>query len=139
MPANVADAIAAYPEPVRKAFHSIRAIVFRAAASNPAVGPLTETLKWGEPAYLTGATKSGSTLRIAWKPAHPGHIGVYLNCRTSLVETMREIYPRNFRYDGNRALLMPLDAALPTDLLDHCVRLAQTYHLKPDEAPKRAR
>lgn len=128
MPTAVAAAIADYPNPARETFHAIRAIVLRAAETNRVVGPLTETLKWGEPAYLTEASKSGSTLRIAWKPAKPEHIGVLLNCRTTLVETMRSIYPEVLDYQANRAVLVRLDAPLPTDALDHCARLAQTYH-----------
>ena len=128
MPAAVAAAIADYPEPARDTFHAIRAIVIGAAQTNPGIGPLTETLKWGEPSYLTEASTSGTTLRIAWKPARPDQIGVFLHCQTTLVETMRSIYPEAFDYDGNRALFVRLDAALPTDALDHCARLAQTYH-----------
>ena len=128
MPTAVAAAIADYPKPARETFHAIRAIVLRAAETSRVVGPLTETLKWGEPAYLTEASKSGSTLRIAWKPAKPEHIGVLLNCRTTLVETMRSIYPEVFDYQANRAVLVRLDAPLPTDALDHCARLTQTYH-----------
>ncbi len=138
MPAAVTAAIASYPGPAFKTFHAIRAVVLRAAASNPSVGPLTETLRWGEPAYLTEVTRSGSTLRIAWKPANPDHVGVYLNCRTTLVESLREIYPDSFLYEGNRALVVRLDAPLPTDPLDHCARLAQTYHLKRVEGLRRA-
>ena len=44
-------------------------------AEDLCVGPLTETLKWGEPAYLTEVTKAGTTVRIAWKPATPSMIG----------------------------------------------------------------
>ena len=138
MPANVFATIASYPKSARDAFLAIRAIVLRAAETNPAVGPLTETLKWGEPAYLTEASKSGSTLRLAWKPSSADHIAVLLNCRTTLVETMRSIYPNTFVYQGNRALLVPVAAPLPTDALEHCAKLAQTYHLKQKRIPARA-
>ena len=138
LPAEIETAIAPYPDPARTAFLAIREIVMQAASDNPAVGPLTETLKWGEPAYLTEVSKSGSTLRIAWKPATPDHIAVLVNCRTSLVETLRLIYPTTFNYQGNRALLVALDAPLPVDALDHCARLAQTYHLKDQKMSKSA-
>ncbi len=133
IPERVTAAIAAYPEPAKSAFLTIRDIVLQAAASQPVIGPLTETLKWGEPAYLTEATNSGSTLRIAWKQANPDRIGVFLNCSTRLVETMRSIYPETFEYEGNRGLHMALDAPLPTDPLDHCARLALTYHISHEK------
>jgi hypothetical protein len=32
--------------------------------ATPGVGALHETLKWGQPAYLTPETRSGTTLRL---------------------------------------------------------------------------
>lgn len=127
MPPRVAAVFTGYPEALAAQLRKARALIFE-MAERTGTGPLTETLKWGEPAYLTEASKSGSTLRIAWKPTKPEHIGVLLNCRTTLVETMRSIYPEVFDYQANRAVLVRLDAPLPTDALDHCARLAQTYH-----------
>lgn len=138
LPADIETAIAPYPDAARTAFLAVRKIVFQAAGDNPAVGPLTEALKWGEPAYLTSATGSGTTLRIAWKAATPRSIAILFNCRTTLVETLRSIYPETFIYQGNRALLVSLDAPLPVDALDHCARLAQTYHLRDRKILKSA-
>ena len=126
--APVKAAFDAFPEPARDALLNVRTLIFQTAASNPAVGPLTETLKWGEPAYLTGETKSGSTIRIAWKPAKPDHGALFFNCKTTLVNTMREIYPDTFTYQGTRAVLFRLDQPLPNDTLAHCIKMALTYH-----------
>lgn len=41
----------------------------KTAASTDGGGPIEETLKWGDPAYVTSATKSGSTIRVVWKKA----------------------------------------------------------------------
>ena len=76
LPKGVEAVVAAYPTRARSRFHDIRAIVLSAAADTPETGPLTETLKWGEPAYLTEATKSGATLRVAWSPHDPNRIGM---------------------------------------------------------------
>ena len=43
----------------------------KTAASTDGGGPIEETLKWGDPAYVTSATKSGSTIRVVWKKARP--------------------------------------------------------------------
>ena len=91
-------------------------------------GKLTEILKWGEPAYLTLASKSGATIRLAWKPKNPDFFGLYLNCQTTLVETMRLNYPDAFVYHGDRGLLIPLDQPLPQEALEFCIHLSQTYH-----------
>jgi hypothetical protein len=128
LPQDVSTATKHYPAPAQKIFHGIRAIIFRTAQSDPAVGELTETLKWGEPAYLTEASKSGSTIRLAWKAKNPDKFGIYLNCQTTLVETMRLNYPDSFQYQGERALLISLNARLPVAALEFCTHLAQTYH-----------
>ena len=61
MPADVAAAFSAFPERIRARLLEARDLIFEIAAGIEGVGPLTETLKWGEPAYLTEATGSGST------------------------------------------------------------------------------
>ena len=60
-----------------------------AAAQDAGAGPLTETLKWGEPAYLTEASGSGSTIRLGQVRDDPGHAAVFVNCRTALADTFR--------------------------------------------------
>ncbi|MGR3661484.1 MAG: DUF1801 domain-containing protein [Paracoccaceae bacterium] len=131
-PARIAEQVAAvvedYPAAAQEQFHNIRKAIFAVARSNPAIGPLTETLKWGEPSYLTEVSKSGSTIRVAWKSKKPDAIGLYLNCQTTLLETMRLNYPDAFTYQGNRALLVPLDTILPEEALEFCIELALTYH-----------
>ena len=42
----------------------LRQLIFDVAAKTKDVGQLEETLKWGEPAYLTSESKSGSLIRI---------------------------------------------------------------------------
>ncbi len=106
----------------------VRDLIFKTAAQNPVIGLLTETLKWGEPSYLPEATKSGTTVRISWHTKNPNQIGLYLNCKTTLIDTMREIYPNTFTYQGTRAVLFPLDQPLPNDALAHCIEMALTYH-----------
>lgn len=125
---EVAATVAIWPDPAQRAFHGIRAIIHQAAAAVPQVGLLTETLKWGEPAWLTAASGSGTTLRIGWKSARPDRIAVLVNCRTGLIATLRDIYPDSFHYEGSRAACVALDAPLPDQAIDHFARLAQSYH-----------
>lgn len=126
LPANVANAFDVFTPKGRDVLLKIRALVFQNAASNPVIGPLTETLKWGQPAYLTEASKSGSTLRLGEKD---GCGVIYLNCKTTLVDSMRDIYPGSFKYHGTRAVMFPLDAPLPKNPLAHCIEMTLTYHL----------
>jgi len=125
---NISEVFERAPDAARKTLLEIRTLIFQTAASNPAIGPLTETLKWGEPAYLTEQTKSGSTLRIAWHAKTPDYVGLYLNCKTTLVDRTREIYPDSFVYEGTRAVLHRLDKPVPTVVLAHLIEMTLTYH-----------
>ena len=82
----------------------------------------------GEPAYLTSKTKSGSTVRIAYKPAKPLHYAMYFNCQTTLVETFRTLFPSDFTFDGNRAIIFEESDVIATDALAFCIAAALTYH-----------
>ena len=128
MPSDVEEAFADFPVAPRAALLSVREAIFQVAASNPVIGSVHETLKWGEPAYLTPETKSGSTIRLAWKPAQPDMCGIYLSCNTTLISKMRDIYPGSFSFQGNRAALFPSEVMPPVDVLGHCIEMALTYH-----------
>ena len=59
---------------------------------------IKETLKWGEPSYLT---KNGSTLRIDWKKTNPNHYSMYFNCKTKLIITFKELFSDKFDFVAN--------------------------------------
>ena len=124
----VAKVIASYPPPIRAKVKALRTLILETAAATDGVGPLTETLKWGEPAYLTSASKSGSTIRIGWKKSAPKRYGIYFNCQTGLVETFRAQFPDAFSFEGNRAILFEESDAVPADALAVCIAAALTYH-----------
>ncbi len=46
----------------------LRHLVLETASETEGVNKLEETLKWGEPSYLT---KNGSTIRMDWKKSKP--------------------------------------------------------------------
>ena len=116
------------PKPVRTKLLALRQLIFDTAKTTKGVGALEETLKWGQPSYLTAETKSGSTVRIDQVKPEGGQYAVYFHCQTNLVETFRELYPE-LRYGGNRAILLDAGRMLPEAALRHCVALALTYHL----------
>ncbi len=67
----VERAFEAYPSGIRRKLLALRELIFITARLTKGVGELEETLKWGEPAYVTAQSKSGSTVRIDWKKAKP--------------------------------------------------------------------
>lgn len=127
--AEVAAKFDAYPRKVRRRLLALRELVFRTAAATEGVGEIEETLKWGEPAYLT-TNKSGSTVRIDWKKNDPDHCAMYFNCQTTLVDTFRTLFPHDFQFDGNRALVFSLDGEVPQDALALCIAASLTYHVQ---------
>lgn len=119
-----------YPENMRKKLMFLRQLIFDTAAATDGVGELEETLKWGEPSYLTPKTKSGSTVRIDWKKSNQGQYAMYFKCTTNLVETFKEKYPTQFKYGGNRSIIFNEDDEIPVQELKDCIALALTYHLR---------
>jgi hypothetical protein len=128
------DAIfSAYPTLVKARLLALRRLIFDTADTTEGVGALEETLKWGQPSYLTTESKSGSTIRIDRVKAEAGRYAVYFHCQTDLVETFRELYPE-LRYGGNRSILLDAGEKLPEKALRHCIALALTYHLRKRKA-----
>jgi hypothetical protein len=128
MPTDVAGAFSAFPERVRVRLLEVRRLIFETAANIQGVGPLTETLKWGEPAYLTEASGSGSTIRLGWLPSSEHECAVLFNCRTTLVDDFRSQFPRVFAYEKNRVILLDPSKPLPEAPLSTCLGMALTYH-----------
>jgi uncharacterized protein DUF1801 len=140
---DVEAIFSAYLEPVRAKLESLRRLIFATARATEGVGALEETLKWGQPSYLTTATNSGSTIRIAPvksdpMKSDPGKYAMYFHCQTNLVATFRDIYPRELTYGGNRSILFEANEAIDEEALRHCISLALTYHARKSANPPKA-
>src|SRR5215472_15769114 len=94
---EVNRAFGALPVPIGKRLLQVRDLIFATAAAHEGVGRVTETLKWGEPAYLTDETGSGSTIRLG-RVKDSEHAAILFNCKTTLVYTFRERFPDQFEY-----------------------------------------
>ena len=130
---SVEAVFSTYPAPVKARLLALRQLIFETADTTKGVGALEETLNWGQPSYLTTASKSGSTVRIDQVKTEAGRYAVYFHCQTDLVETFRELYPE-LRYGGNRSILLDAGEKLPEKALRHCIALALTYHLRKRKA-----
>ena len=108
----------------------LRELIFATAAQTKGVGELEETLKWGEPAYVTSQSKSGSTIRINRKKLSGTQYAIYFNCQTTLVETFKTLFPNEFVFEGNRAIVFDVADKIPADALRYCIAAALTYHQK---------
>lgn len=128
---GVGEYLSACSNPVRDGLLELRRLVYQVAAEDPRIGPLTETLKWGEPSYLTSKTKAGTTLRLAIKKGETERIGMFFHCQTRVAGRIEELYPDTFEFDGTRGLLFTPGASLPVDAIKGCMALVLTYHLNP--------
>ncbi|HEV7274834.1 MAG TPA: DUF1801 domain-containing protein [Devosiaceae bacterium] len=123
----VEERFANYPEAARPRLLEMREIILDVARKTEGVGELEETLKWGQPSYLTAATKSGTTVRI---DAHlDGGAALLVNCQTDLVEEFRRHYPA-LLYEGARCVRFPDEQPLPEAPLRHIIALTLTYHAR---------
>lgn len=122
---DVARVFDSYPEPIRKRMMRLRQLVMDTALETEGVDALEETLKWGEPSYLT---KGGSTIRMDWKDRTPDQYAMCFNCNTSLVNTFKAVHGDVFTFEGNRAIVFGEIDDLPVNALKHCISLALTYH-----------
>ncbi len=127
MEPDVAAVLDAYPAPLRERLMGLRTLIAETAAATDGVGPLEETLKWGEVSYLTSASGSGTTVRIG-RDKRSGKPAMFVNCKTDLLSRYRALYPDGFGYDGDRGVILgetPDEAALK-----HMIALALTYHAR---------
>ena len=126
---NILDSYGRFEPETRTDLLQIREMVLRVAQSNEAIGEIEETLKWGEPSYLTPQTKSGSTLRLSQtktdlKPA------LFVNCQTTLVDEIRELYPDAFDFEGTRGVVLKSSPNDVSQELEHTIALVLTYHAR---------
>jgi hypothetical protein len=126
--AEVREVFAGLPPAARDKLLQLRSLIFETAAKTPGVGPLEEALRWGEPSYLTRQSKSGTTIRIHWKPKRSDRCALYVHCQTNLVEQYRLRHHDTLEFEGDRAVLFAVDQPLPKKALRDCIRLALTYH-----------
>jgi hypothetical protein len=122
---KVKDIFDRYPKFARRQMLHLRKLVLNTASNIEGLEELEETLKWGEPSYLT---KYGSTLRMDWKDKNPDQVAMYFQCTSRLVPTFRILYKGRFEFEGNRAIVFNVNDKLPDTAIKHCISLALTYH-----------
>ena len=116
--------IDSYPSLVSERLLLLRQLILDCAEEIESITKLEETLKWGEPSYIS---KSGSAIRFDYKEKSPQQFCIYFNCKTKLIDTFKELYGDTFVYQGNRALVFEISQTLPNKELAHCLSLALRY------------
>lgn len=78
---KVAAVFDSYPKNIKSKLLFLRKLIYDTSASIESIGEIEETLKWGEPSYLTPISKSESTIRIAWKGSKKEQYSMFLNAQ----------------------------------------------------------
>lgn len=129
LPPDVGQVIAGYQPPVRQGVLRLRDLIFDVAGDIPQAHPLQETLRWGQPAYLT-PPRVGSTLRLG--PHKDAVFALFAHCQTTIIASYAQAFPGWDRIDGNRAVLFDRPEQIEPERLSHLIHHALTYHLNVD-------
>lgn len=122
---RVETIFANYPDFVQDKMQYLRKLVIETAREIENVSTLEETLKWGEPSFVT---KIGSTLRMDWKANAPNQYALYFQCTSRLVDTFRLVFDQKFQFEGKRAIVFHLDQQIPEEELKACIKATLCYH-----------
>ncbi len=114
-----------YPDSVRSKLLHLRHLIIETANNIAEITTIEETLKWGEPSFLT---KKGSTIRINQKKGEPNQYAMYFQCTSKLVPTFKMIYKDTFTFEGTRAMVFNINDKIPEEALKNCIAAALTYH-----------
>ena len=120
-----------YPSSIKKEILELRELIFEVIEKDDEIDFYEETLKWGEPSFLTKS--SGSTLRINWKTKNPDSISLFVNCRTKIISIFKELYPNDFQYIGNREIRLSLNDPYSKNKLKKCIEVVLKYNLIKDK------
>jgi hypothetical protein len=116
-----------YPPTAKRQLMQIRQWIYDLAQSADGVGRLTESLKWGEPAWRP-KSGAGATIRADWKEKKPDCVMVFFDCKTDLIDRTRSLLSAELTCEGNRAIILPFNKPLPENALKTALGWALTYH-----------
>lgn len=122
---TVTQLLVSYPNNAKHKLLELRKLIIEVASENDSIKKLVETTKWGEPSYIA---KTGSTIRMDWKPKTPDLYYLYFICSTELVGTFKVIFGDELTFDGNRAIVLQLCDPIPKEPIKRCLSLALNYH-----------
>jgi len=119
-----------YPDFVRNKMQRLRELVIETAEETESIATMEETLKWGEPSFVT---KNGSTLRMDWKEKTPNQYAMYFQCTSRLVDTFRLVFSHKFQFEGKRAIVFQINQKIPELELKECIKASLRYHKVKDQ------
>ncbi len=131
MTGTMSDEVQAYLDACkpddRAGLLALRGLILARAAELPKAGRVVEALRWGQPAFLTPETGSGCSLRIG--TFRGGGFGLFVHCRTDLIERFRDGPGHGMDTVGTRAVRFDSPAAIRPGPLGFLVGWALVWHL----------
>jgi len=118
----VAAVFKSFPDDVRGGLLQLREQIFSVAKTSESIAPITEALRWGQPAYLS---KTGSTLRLGIPKT--GGFAIYAHCQTTIIGDFAQMFPEGFKVEGNRAVYFDDVWEIDSDKLHFLISNALTY------------
>ena len=120
----VATWLKATPVELRDLAERLRSLVY-SVAREEAAWPLIEELKWGQPSYRSSHGNESTPVRLGW--TDDGEMAVLTHCQSSVIPEFRDAFGDQFRYEGNRAILLAPDDDFDEVVLSEALRHALTY------------
>lgn len=116
----------AAPDAAKEGMLCLRELIFEVAGGLPEIGDVTETLRWGQPSYVT-SRRAGASLRLGVPKT--GGFALYTHCQTSLIADFSTAFPNADKVEGTRAI--HFDDVSQVDAARHgmLIRAILTYHL----------
>lgn len=124
---DILAAMHMWPDVAQQRLLTMRTL-FIEVAETADIGPLDESLKWGQPAWRPKRPRTGSTLRLNWTSQAPDKLAAFVDCKTDLAAQMLTRFPESCGNDGRRCLTFPVEGALKTDAVWTLAWLTFTYH-----------
>lgn len=124
MNVDIKEKLDLYPSKAQKRLNEIRELIYE-VANEEQLGEITENLKWGQPSY---SINKGSPVRMDWTSKYPNQVSLYFNCKTTLIETFKEIHRGSLQFEGNREIVLPISNSIPSNELKDCISMALRYH-----------
>jgi hypothetical protein len=117
----------AEPDADQPLLQHLRGLI-QSASTNPIIGRLEMSIKWGEESYTPIKPKTGSSVRL--QPRANGKVALMFICTTRLVTKFRSLYPNLFETEGERAVVFSPGRVIPDAEVLHIISLAFTHKLR---------
>lgn len=125
---TVGAAFADVPAEHRPGLLELRDLILD-VAEEVGAAPVQEVLRWGQPSYVSARPRESTTVRLG--SSNDGeHFALYFHCQSSVLRDFQGMFPTDFRYDGNRAILFRPGEDLQKDKLRLCIGDALSYRAK---------